>query len=389
SSGLYTITYTLGQCSVNQTIRVNEKPVVSVTGTDVSCFGANDGKATANATGGTPPYSYFWNSTPPQSTQTATGLPAGTYSVTVTDANGCTATGSVTISEPPELQIQVTDSTDASCNGVNDGSITVVASNGPPPFQYSLNGSPFQPSGVFNNLSAGTYTALVQDANGCQATTTVTLDNISSITVNVDTVIHVSCYGASDGSFTLSASGGTGPYRYSLNGILFQQSSTFSNLAANTYTVVVKDAAGCEAITQVTINQAPRLDIITDTLIHNPCNGDALGEIQLTVSGGNPPYSYLWSTSQTTEDLTGLPAGVYALTVTDATNCTATASYIIREPARLILTAATAPVACNGIGLGAVNVTVSGGTTPYSYLWSTNDTVEDLDSLHNGIYTLT
>ena len=184
----------------------------SITGIDVKCFGGNDGSATVVASGGTATYTYLWNDTLAQSTATATGLKAGGYQVTVTDANGCTTSASVTITEPELLTASATG-TDVKCFGGNDGTATALVSGGTVSYTYLWNDTAAQTTATATSLKTGTYLVKITDANGCTATASVTIDEPTQLIVSV-TKTDVKCYGGNDGSATVSASGGTVSYTY-------------------------------------------------------------------------------------------------------------------------------------------------------------------------------
>jgi len=387
--GSQTVTFTLGECSKNATINVTDTPSVTISKQDVSCNGASDGEATANPSGNGP-FDYAWNTNPQQNNQTATGLSQGTYTVTVTDNNGCSGTASVTINEPPPLVVTIDSSQDASCNGVNDGKIYASATGGTGSYSFSLNGSPFQPNGTFENLSAGNYEVVAQDDNNCRDTASVTLSNSNNISLTVDSKSDVSCNGGDDGSVTFNATGGTSPYEYSLDNITFQSSPTFNNLSADSYSAIVRDAQGCTETTQFTISEPPELEVTVDNVVDNGCAGNCNGEINISVNGGTSPYAYNWSNGSTSQDITGLCAGQYSVTVTDGNGCTTTASATVDEASPLNIDVVSKQnVSCNANADGEIDITVTGGTPSYNYNWSNSSTTEDVTGLSPGTYSVT
>lgn len=390
--GTHIITFNLGQCSAQSSISVSPSPNVNITAQDVSCNGADDGEATANASGGGgSPYDYAWDDPNNQTTQTATGLAPGTYTVTVTDDVGCEATESVTISEPPLLDIALVSNSDASCGGVNNGVIEVSASGGTPPYQFSANGSPYQPSETFNGLSAGTYTIEVLDAAGCTDTIVDSIANAYNITLTLDSVQNVSCPGANDGRIEVTASGGTSPYQYSLDNVVFQSSNVFENLPNGVGSVLARDAVGCIDIVSYTIVQPDPIAVDLDSVKNIGCKGDSTGSVYVSVSGGNPPYTYSWSYgSVVTEDLENVPAGTYRLTVTDNLNCTQTFRTSVNEPLALYMNLASSQDAsCYGYDNAEIDITVNGGVPPYTYQWSDTSFLEDLTNIAAGTYSVT
>ncbi|MFM7727583.1 MAG: SprB repeat-containing protein, partial [Flavobacteriales bacterium] len=200
---------------------------------------------------------------------------------------------------------------------------------------------------------------------------------------------QISCNGATNGQITVTATGGTGSLQYSLNGGAFQSSNVFSGLAAGTYAVSVKDANNCTfAAGNVTIT-APAVLAGTTTKVDVLCNGAATGSVNLTVTGGTAPYTYLWSNAAVSEDLSALTAGTYNVTITDINNCTASASAVISQPAAVALSTTQSNILCNGATTGAINLSVSGGVSPYTYAWSNGATTEDISGLAAGTYTVT
>jgi hypothetical protein len=357
--------------------------------TDVDCFGGNEGTATANVNGGNAPYTYSWNTNPVQITATATNLVAGTYTVVVTDANDCTATGSVTILAPPALVITL-NKTDVDCFGENEGTATASVSGGTGPYTYSWNTNPVQTTVTATNLVAGTYTVIVTDANDCTVTGSVTILAPPALTMTLNQT-DVDCFSGNEGTATAIVNGGTAPYTYSWNTNPVQTTATATNLVASTYTVVVTDANNCTATGSVTILAPPAL-AITLNKTDVDCFGGNEGTATANVSGGTGPYTYSWDTNpvQTTVTATNLVAGTYTVIVTDANNCTATGSVTILVPPALTITLNKTDVDCFGGNDGTATASVSGGTGPYTYSWNTNpvQTTALATNLVAGTYTV-
>ncbi|RFN58148.1 HYR domain-containing protein [Marixanthomonas ophiurae] len=316
--------------------------------TNVACNGASTGSITVSANNGTVNYDYVWSNgasttNTSSTTNTITGLAAGNYSVTITDANGCTDTASATITQPTDLVVSASVNSNVSCNGGSDGSATAAVSGGAMPYSYS-----WSPSGGNNatatGLSAGTYTVTVTDANGCMDTANVTITEPTALVASASVDNNVSCNGGSDGSATAAVSGGAMPYSYSWSPS-GGNNATATGLSAGTYTVTVTDANGCMDSANVTITEPTALNATITAQTNASCPGSSDGEATVSVNGGTAGYTYSWAPSGgSNATATGLSAGNYTVTVTDANGCTTTTSVIITD------IDSTPPVAnCNDI----------------------------------------
>jgi hypothetical protein len=390
-AGTYTVIATDNfGCSATATVTLVNPPLmlVNIAGNNLSCNSANDGSATANVSGGTQPYTYDWNTNPDQTTQTAENLPAGNYSVLVTDSNGCVATAGTTITQPPAITLSVS-STNTPC-GQQNGTATATASGGEGTLAYSWNSNPVQTTAVATNLPAGTYTVTVTDDNNCSVSASATVVSPGGPSSTVSHT-NVSCNGGNNGTATVNATGGSQPYTYlwSPGGATTQ---TAFGLSAGTYTSTVTDQSGCTTVSTVTINE-PAAIVISLDVTNITCNGETSGGINSTVEGGVTPYTYSWNTipEQTTAGISTLVAGDYALTVTDANGCTATETATVAEPAELTASTLQTHVSCNGGNNGSATVQPVGGTTDYTYSWNTNpeQTTSTAINLEAGTYDVT
>ena len=385
-AGNYQVTiYDATGCSTVVTITVNGTagPSVGATSTPAGCTVAN-GSATANPSGGTPGYTYLWSNGDPN--QVANNLAPGTYNVTVTDANGCTAVTSVVVGGTSAPTVSAT-STQAGCTVAN-GSATATPSGGTSPYTYLWsNGDPNQTA---NNLSAGTYTVTVTDANGCSSFTTVSVTTINGPSTTAAAVSNVLCNGGNTGSATATPSGGTPAYTYawSPSG---GNSQTANNLSAGTYNITVTDANGCSAVATVSITEPTAL-AVTATTTSVICNGGTNGTAAVNVSGGTPGYSYSWNSIpvQNTQTANNLSSGTYQCTVIDANGCTSVISATITQPTPIVAPTTPTNVMCNGGNNGAAAVNVSGGTPSYSYLWNTTpaQNTQTANNLPPGNYSV-
>ncbi|TQI69759.1 putative secreted protein (Por secretion system target) [Gramella sp. Hel_I_59] len=374
------------KCGTLDELNVETPLSGAVSTTDSSCYQLNDAEIEALPVGGLAPYTYSWSNG--ETTKTTTGLAPGTYSVTITDANGCTYDTEGMVGEPTELQAIVDSSTNVSCNGDSDGAIDISVSGGTADYTYlwSNNATTQDISGI----PAGTYSVTVTDANGCSDT----IDNIQitepdELMAEVDDATNVSCNGELDGAIDISVVGGTPDYTY-----LWSNSATtqdISGIPAGTYSVTVTDANGCsDTIDNIQINEPDELVASVTSVTNATCNGELDGAIDISVVGGTPDYTYLWSNNATTQDLSGVAAGLYSVTVTDANGCTDTIDNIeIEDPSTLEAEVdATTNVSCNGYSDGSIDISVSGGTPDYTYLWSNNATTQDISGLTAGTYSV-
>jgi gliding motility-associated-like protein len=393
SAGTYSVTVTDSKgCTTLASAIITQPNVLAatMTKTDVNCFGGNNGTATVTASGGSLPYTYAWNTTPIQTTSTATNLAAGTYVVTVTDANGCIRTATATVAQPSQLTASLSG-TNTNCSGSNNGTATVVVSGGVALYTYSWNTTPAQTSATATGLGAGSYTVTVTDANGCIKTATTTVSQPTTLNATVNKT-DVTCFGLGNGTATVAATGGTGPYSYSWNTTPVKTTATINNLAPGTYIVTVTDSKGCSTPASITILEPAVLSASTtktDVSCYNGNNGTA----SVTVTGGNTPYTYSWNTTpiKTTATITGLTAGTYTVTVTDIKGCTKTAAATIGQPTSLTASIATTNLSCNNSKNGSATVTAAGGTAPYSYSWNTVpvQTTATITNMAVGTYIVT
>jgi hypothetical protein len=386
SAGTYTLTVTDSKgCSRSAVAGTVVNPVVislpTLVRTNVTCFGAANGTLTANPTGGTAPYSYLWSNG--QTTQTAINLAApATYTVTVTDANNCpSASRSSIISQPTQIVVSSTQ-VNVVCGGSATGSANATVT---PTATYTFLWSNGATAASVSGLIAGTYTVTATNATGCTAVKVVTITQNPPIAVTFSGN-HVSCFGQLDGSASALASGGVGSLTY-----LWSTGATttsISGLAAGIYTLTVTDANSCSSSFNYTVTQ-PALLSSTSVVDSVNCNGGADGSIDLTTSGGTLPYTYLWNTGALSDDIAGLSAGIYTVTITDTRNCVSTQSFVVNQPLDLVVSGNVIDVNCFGPASGSISLTVNGGVPGYSYLWNTGATTSAISGLVQGSYSVT
>lgn len=357
--------------------------------TDLTCNNDFSGAINPQVSGGTSGYNYVWSNG--MSSSSITGISAGTYSVLITDNNGCTKAETYIVSEPSPLVLTSMKS-DVLCKGDATGIAQVNASGSTPGYSYSWsNGGQ---SSSITNLIAGTYSVEVSDINGCSQDAVIIINEpLLPLAINYTTV-DVDCNGASNGSISMTPSGGTSAYAYlwSTNGFVIYTDTTqdLTNLAAGDYLLTVTDFNACTLDTSITINQ-PALPLqMTYSSGQVSCFNGSDGFIDISVSGGTPGYNYNWSNSFTGQDLTNIPAGTYSVQVVDQNGCFIDTTYIIDQPDQpLIASTTTSNVSCYDGNNGSVLSSVTGGTSPYSYNWSNGSSTEHIYNLPAGIYTLT
>jgi Right handed beta helix region/SprB repeat/Protein of unknown function (DUF1565) len=371
------------------TVTITEPDVLttSTSGTNNICFNAAEGSASADVNGGTAPYTYFWSNG--NTSNEINNLLAGVYTVTVTDANGCTTTASYEVTQPIQVTASITNNSTA-CSNI----ATVAAGGGTPGYSYSWsNGST---SATISGVPVGTYTVTVTDENGCTATASVNLTVTEAFNPSASAT-NISCFGLNNGSITVTNVNGSAPFMFSKDGgVTFVSGTlpyTFNNLEPNTYNIAVKDANGCVGFVERTVTQ-PTAIVATIGTVQSTCFGQSNGSINVSVSGGNPAYTYSWARegggySSSQLNISGLTAGNYILTVTDKNNCSVTLPVTVPVYNEIIVNAAVTNVLCRNTTTGTINLTVSGGTgSGFVYSWtgaviSTNEDLTNIGSANN------
>ncbi|MDP2238375.1 MAG: gliding motility-associated C-terminal domain-containing protein, partial [Bacteroidales bacterium] len=375
AAGQYTVTVrdAAGPCIAVAMVTITQPTLLTteiVNKTDVLCFGGANGSATVAATGGVTPYTYSWNTLPVQTTATATGLAAGTYAVTVTDANGCVEFKNVVINQPLAALAILNSATVINhpvCFGAANGSVNITVTGGSPPYQYAWsNGSN---AANPNGLIAGSYTVIVTDANGC---TTIggpyVLTNPDAVTLTASSVVNTTC-NANIGSVILT---GNLPGTVVLNGIALPSPASYTGLPAGFYTAFfTANGTGCSATASFNIiNTNSTLSGHVSNHTNVSCFGGSNGAVTITPVGGVEPYQFSLNgyPNVASGDFSGLTAGEYNVIITDVNNCSYTVSFDIDEPNLLTLALINkVDVSCFGTASGSIAVLANGGSTPYTF----------------------
>ena len=390
TAGAYTVTITnaLG-CIGTVVVNITQPPKLTLTtsaSTNDLCNGGNNGSATVLAGGGTPSYTYGW-APAVSTTHSASNLTAGVYIVTVTDSNSCKTRDTITITQP----VAITTSASVAPTGctANNGSVSVVASNGVTPYTYL-----WMPGGntttSVSGLGLGNYTCTVTDANGCHVNATTIVPDSTTLSTSLVNSTNVKCFGDNNGAATLNVTGGMGHQDTYLWAPTGGTTTSASGLSAGTYSFTATDSVGCKSLTLITITQPHQLRDSMTNIRNIACYGANTGRTTVGVSGGTSPFTYVWSTNATTATITGLAIGTYTVKVTDNNGCLDSASITLTQPATAVADSNhVTSISCFG---GTANATVYpyGGVHPYTYAWAPGgNTTNSAVGLSAGTYVVT
>lgn len=399
-AGSYTVSVTDANSCPSQTtsFSINQPSdiIITITSTNVSCFGGNDGAAMGNASGGAGFYNFSWvtGTSTVGTNPYVSGLSAGNYTLFVTDINGCSKSLDIDIGEPPPLTVLIVNTKSVSCNGGADGSISVMGGGGVGGYTYQWNPGGFSTSTI-SNLQAGTYTVFVTDTNNCVVDSVITIIEPPALTITAIEQQSVSCYGTYDGIASCTVTGGNPGYNYTwydaANNIV-SVSNTANNLGAGNYTVVATDINGCITQTAVTITQPfPVSFYVTQAIDTSGCLGAPTNTIYIYASGGIGNYTYTSVPPGITSSVNiNVPSGSYTITVGDENGCSTYTLYNIVLPPPYSMSAVQVnSVTCNGLANGSASVNVVGGGGAYTFTWQPiNQYGQTTWSLSAGVYTV-
>jgi large repetitive protein len=366
-------TYTLnvkdaGNCIATSTVTIaNALPIniTSILPTSPTCSNGTNGSVSFAANGGAGAYTFSLDGGAFIATTSFTSISSGSHTITVNDANGCTNSTVTNVPNPLPVSFASTSIVSPGCFGPGNGSITLAGAGGTAPYTYALNAGAFSSTALYSPLLAGTYTAAVKDANGCSTTTSITLNNVTGVSISQIVKINPACANSNNGSVNLTASSINTPLSFQINNGLSQSSAYFGGLAAGTFTFTAKDAAGCFKDTVVSLSAISNLAISSVAATNVLCFGDTTGSILINASGGSGAlnYSINSTTFVSTNSFTGLQANIYTIQVQDNIGCTVSSISIVIAPPALIFNNAniTAPY-CNGSQDGTISVGGTGGT---------------------------
>ncbi|MBK9423236.1 MAG: T9SS type A sorting domain-containing protein [Bacteroidetes bacterium] len=380
--GIYTVTITdAGSCSSMIQVQITQPAPVFITATiaNVTCHGTNDGLIDVTVSGGTSPYDYFWSDG--SFSEDISTLESGIYVLTVSDLFGCIAQEQFIISQPDPIAITFT-TTDATCFGSTDGAIQVSANGGNAPFSYFWqNGST---DTTLQNLASGTYMLTVTDNHACSIITAFAVSQPDEILIQFQQTFDP-C-NAGTGSVATVISGGNDPFIYSWSD--GSAGSSISGVNPGIYTLTITDAFGCMVSDTVSVGGITDPMTLAFNSVSSSCHDTDDGSADLTISGGQEPYSYLWSNGNTAEDLLLVLGGNYDVTVTDANGCTVAGNVLIEAPEPMAVSFNVIPVGC-GVTKGTITAHASGGTPAYAYVWATGETTSFIDNLDPGFFNVT
>ncbi len=393
-----------GGFSITEELKITQPDVLSITKDiekNISCFQGNDGEIDVTVDGGTLPYAYNWSTVDGSgivpNAENQNTLTAGTYALEIVDKNNCIITANFILSEPEGLKIETVSKKDILCFSDATGEIEIKVSGGTKIetslgiFDYIYNWS--GPNGFtstsknINNLIAGTYTAAVTDNLGCTSYASIIINQSTEIIINY-TKIDVTCYGETNGAIDVNVTGGKEPYQISWSNL--SNGFSLSNLSADTYIATITDGNNC--VKQVSIIVEQPIFFMDPVVKPISCNGENDGAIDLNLTGGIAPFSVIWSDDASAGiQRNNLSPGTYTVKIVDndVYQCPIEQTFIFTDPPAMgISTTVIDAIDCDVVNSGSIDLEISGGSKPYSFLWNTNEITEDLENIPPGDYSV-
>ncbi len=395
-TGLTAGSYTLrirdaNDCIKDTTVQLQNPPdiVISVASTKPRCNFYSSGLITVTASNGTSPYQYALGTGSFSSTNTFSGLFSGTYLIRVRDNNNCTKDSNFVLNDSISVHANAVV-TNVLCNGDNTGAIVLTGNSGTAPYFYRLLPGTFGTSGTFNTLPAAVHNFRIKDVDSCYLDTAIAITQPARLASNINRV-NVSCFGLTNGSVTVTGTGGVSPYTYAIGTGSFASVNSFTGLAPGTYTFRVKDANDCIRDTSITITQPAKLGFSNISITEPICNGNSNGIITISGTGGTTPFTYAIGSSAyvSSSTFSGLAAGTYILRIRDANNCDVDSTVTMNQPTRIIPSLQVKQSTCTPLNNGNVIISVSGGVPGYVYAIGTSSfgSANVYGSLAAGTYT--
>lgn len=350
---------------------------------NLNCFGEKTGAVNVRVSGGVTPYKYSWNTG--DTTRNVSNLPIGKYTLTATDANGCTQLVSTSLTQPPKINFAVKSVKDVLCYGESEGAVDITVLGGVGPFTYKWNNG--ASSQDIQGVGAGKYTVQITDANGCNNSLDAEIKQPTQLIAKLDTVVNILCNGDRKGAISLSVSGGVAPYSYTWsNGATTKD---ISQLPAGNYNVTVFDSKGCSKMLSAYVSEPQQLEAKLISVKNISCFGDKAGAVSIDVIGGVKPYAFKWSNGSSSQNISNVAAGTYTVDIIDKNGCTQKITATVTQPPKLVVsTSLVKNISCFEGTDGAINVTVVGGTAPLTYKWSNGSATQDLLNVKAGTYSL-
>ena len=372
-------------CSDLDTVSLVEPDALSISIeliSDVSCNGYSNGEVNTTITGGTPPYIYEWDNDEIGNNPSPDNLPAGTWTLTIYDNNGCQISESIVINEPNGVEVIIDEINHVTCFGLSNANVDLHAVGGTSPYEYNWENPPGGNQANVSELSAGTYSLTITDAQNCESIHNIVITEPDSIHFE-ENILHVDC-GESLGEISVDVFGGSMPYQY-----LWSNESTSpvnGNLIADSYTLIVTDDNNCTHQETFRVDAEGSNDVLISQTEYIACHGDTTAVLTGSMPDGFAEFEYTWSNGIFVQENTNLSAGIYMLSISDSWGCTGMNTYTVAEPTVINTMFVTTSVRCYGDNTGVAILNISGGSGPYTVVWDDDYTGTQHSNLLAGTY---